>query len=248
MQTLSRPRGGCLASLILLASSFSPVAAFGFQTPPKTTLREEVPPPSAPSPVERLGPDRFRIGSINIDTTKKEVSVSGVINEVTTLEFLANTKGGFKAYESAIEVDAHAINLNVGLMLIGLDPARSVPSKTHLDAVAPKGDPVEVWVEWQQDGKPHRIRGESLVYNEVTKQTLSEGPWVYTGSRFSKDRNAYLADLDGVLIGFVHSPSPLIESPRALNPGEYGSTRFNPNLGLKPGTPVTVIVKSLPRD
>jgi hypothetical protein len=253
MRTLSRLRRCCLALSILAACFSLPVAVVGFQSQPpqpqtpKTTLRIEVPPPSEPSPVERLGPDRFRIGSINIDTAKKEVSVPGVVNEVTTLEFLANTKGGFKAYESAIELDAHAINMNVALMLIGLDPTRSVLSKSHLDPVPPKGDPVEVWVEWN-DGKPHRIRGESIVYNEVTKQTLSEGPWVYTGSRFSKDRNAYLADLDGVMIGFVHSPSPLIESPRPLNPGEYGATRFNPNLGLKPGTAVTLIVKSLPRE
>src|SRR6185503_12766646 len=54
-------------------------------------------PAPAPSPVERIGPNQVRIGSILVDTAKKELSVSGTVNSVPTLEFLANTKGGFKA-------------------------------------------------------------------------------------------------------------------------------------------------------
>jgi hypothetical protein len=216
--------------------------------PPQPVNREPLIPPSAASPVERLGPDRIRVGNVYVDLAKKELSIAGVANEVSTLEFLANTKGGFKAYESAIELDTFAVNMNVGLLLIGLDPARAVVPKTHLDPIPPKGDPVEIWVEWQDQDKKHRIRGEQLVYNEVTKQTFSEGPWVYTGSSFSSTSNEYLlADLDGVLVGFVHSPSPLIESPRPLAPGDYGATRLNPKLNLKPGTPVTLTVKALPR-
>ena len=241
-------RGPLTAFLIAAFGATASAQVAPPQPPGLPALRPPTPPPTTPPPVERLGPNSVRVRTITVDTAKKEVTVAGVINEVTTLEFLANTKGGYKAYESAIELETHAIDLNVALLLIDLDPARAVPSKAHLDATPPKGDPVEIWVEWEDGAQKRRVRGEQLVYNDVTKQTLSEGPWVYTGSMFSKEGNAYLADLDGALIGFVHSPSPVIESPRPLAPGEYGATRLNPTLTLKPGTRVTVTIRALPRN
>jgi hypothetical protein len=207
--------------------------------------QEQAPPP--PSPVERLGPDLLRVGSVRIDTARKEVSVAGVVNDVTTLEFLANTKGGLKAYESALELDTNAINFNLALILIGLDPARGVVPKFQFDPGLPGGDPVEVWVEWAAGGEKRRVRAERIVYNEETGQTLGEGPWVYTGSFFPPGSTSFLAEVDGVLIGFMHVPSPLIESPLPLL-GQYGRVRINPSLGLAPGTSVLLTVRALPRN
>lgn len=205
--------------------------------------------PTRPSaPIERLAADRLRVGHILIDTSKKEIVVPGTVNEALTLEFVANPKGGFKAYESALELDTDGVNFNLALILLGLDPARAVPAKMHLDVTPPQGDPVEVWVAWEEGGRQVRVRAEQLIYNTQTKQTLSEGPWVYTGSVFSAQNNAYLADLEGSLIGFVHTPAPIIESPRPLNPGDYGANRLNPNLNLKPGMRITLTVRALPRE
>jgi len=199
-------------------------------------------------PLERLGPDSVRVGNVTVNTARKEVSVAGTVNDVTTLEFIANTKGGFKAYESALELETDAINFNLGLILIGLDHSRAIPSRFPLDPNPPRGDLVEIFVEWEQDGLHQKIRAEQLVYNDDTKQTLSEGPWVYTGSAFAKERNAYLADLDGCLIGFIHSNAPVIESMRPLATGPYGTNRLNTKLNLKPGTKVVLTVRALPRD
>lgn len=217
------------------------------QRPPMPPPGPPPPPSTKPTePVEKLGDNLFRIGAIRVDTARKEVSVPGVVNDVSVLEFVANTKGGFKAYESALELDTNAINFNLAMILIGLDKEHASVSKFHFDPNAPQGDPVEIWVEWTDGGKPRRIRAEQLVYNDVSKQTLTEGPWIYTGSMFIEN-TGYLADLDGVLIGFVHTPAPIIESPRPLAEGGYGASRFNPNLGLKPGTRVTVVVRALER-
>jgi hypothetical protein len=68
---------------------------------------------------------------------------------------------------------------------------------------------------------------------------------VYTGSQFIPGSNMYAAQLDGVLIGFVHSPAPVIENPRAGAVSAFGSVVLNREL-IAPGTPVTLIVKALP--
>ena len=202
-------------------------------------------PMPAPSPAERISKDVVRVGSILIDTAKKEFSVAGVVNEVQVLEFVANTKGGWKAYESAIEMDTNAVNFNVACLLIGLDVSHAVGPTRQFDPQSPKGDPVEMFVEWDDGGKPRRIRVEELLYNRLTKETLPEGPWVYTGSRFAPG-NRYVAEIEGTLVGFMHNAGPIIENPRALN-GKWGDTGINPALNLKPGTQVRLIVRALPR-
>jgi hypothetical protein len=202
-------------------------------------------PPKA-APVERLGGNLVRVGNVQADMSKREVTVKGTINEVTVLEFLANTPQGLKAYESAFTLETNAINLNVAMILIGLE----APSVTvdDLDPGKPlQGDPVEVWVELKDGVNLKRIRAEDIVFNKVSKQTLAPGPWIYTGSAFNRDYNTFAAELDGVLIGLWRVASPIVESPRPKPPGSYTDNIMNPALNLKPGTPVTVVVRALPR-
>jgi hypothetical protein len=220
--------------------------------------------PAAPSPqrapaVEKLPDGTFRLGSIHVDTAKREISVDGVVNgNVTTLEFVACTDGGLKAYESALTLHTTGVAFNTALLLIGLDPSHAKAPRMHFDPHPPEGDPVEIWVQWDDPAKrgmpadTKRMRIEQLLFDRRTNQTLPEGPWVYTGSSFVPDNHPdvpphYAADLDGVLIGFVHSPSPVIENPRPGAVNAYGAVILNPKAGLAAGTPVVVTVKAVDR-
>ena len=228
---------------VIVFTSLARGAALGQTTPPGFTPSAAKP----QAPVERLGPDRLRVGNVQIDTAKREVSVRGTVNDVSILEYVANTKGGLKAYESALELDTNAINFNLALILIGMDNTRSVVPRMKFDPNPPQGDPLEIWVEWDEGTTRRRIRAERLMYNRETKQTVKEGPWVYTGSTFSQSDNAYFAEIEGTLIGFMHTPSPIIESPQPIL-GAYGSSILNPTLNLKPGTSVLLTIKALPRE
>jgi hypothetical protein len=231
-------QGACCGGFVLL------LAATVCAQPPS-------PPPGPPSqttgskaaPIERLGPNSVRVGNVVVDQAKKEISVRGVVNETTALEFIAVAKGGFKAYESVFELDTSAVNFNFALILIGLDPARASPPGGP--GRLPKGDPVEIWIEWEDGGKKQRVRAEQLIINTKTNTTLSEGPWVYTGSVFLPDSNAYLAEVEGSLIGFVHKQAPVIENPRPFT-ADYYAYRLNPALKLRPGMTVSLTVRALP--
>jgi hypothetical protein len=192
-----------------------------------------------------MGPSLVGIGGIRVNTATKELRVPGRINQVTVLEFIANTPKGLKEYESAITIETTGVAFNTALLLLGLDPARSRVPVQHFDPIPPKGDPVELLVEWTTPAGTRRVKVEELLWNEVTKTTMPEGPWVYTGSVITAGQ--LLADADGVLIGFVHSPAPLIENPRAIPAKAYGELILNPQLNLAGGTPVTVIVRALDR-
>jgi hypothetical protein len=228
----------------LAAQQPPPVEHYKPPPPPRSPFFGPAP---APSPVERLGGDIVRVGSILVNTAKKEFSLNGFVNEVSVLEFLANTKDGWKAYESALELDTNAVNFNVAWLLIGLDPAGAVLARYQFDPEPPQGHPVELFVEWGEGGRRRRVRAEELIYNRATKQTLAEGPWVYTGSAF-REGNVYMAEMEGTLVGFMHTTAPIIESARPLGAaGSYGDSTINPAFGLKPGAPVSFIVRALPR-
>ena len=97
------------------------------------------------SPVVKVRDGVYRVGNIEVDTVKKEMTVGGKINDnVTVLEFVANTIGGQKAYESAVTIDTNGVTFNTALLLLGVDPARSRVPKQHFDPIAPKGDPLEI--------------------------------------------------------------------------------------------------------
>jgi hypothetical protein len=85
---------------------------------------------------------------------------------------------------------------------------------------------------------------EELIFDKDKQRMIPQSSWVYTGSTFLES-GRYLAEVDGVVIGFVHSPAPLIESVAGAGIGQYGSIVLNPNLGLAPGAKVTLIVRAL---
>jgi len=196
-------------------------------------------------PVERIGNNLFRVGQIRVDTANHELAVNGTVNpNVMTLEFIANTRNGMKAYETAVSLDTDAITFNTALVLIGLDKshARGVP-EAHFDPTVTEGDHVEIWIECP-GGECQRMPAERLMLDLITKEPLAGGTWVYTGSSFMQDGH-YLAELSGVLIGFVHDPASIIEYAQGAGLGHYGSIVMNPKVGLAPGTAIKVTVKAL---
>ncbi len=201
------------------------------------------PPPSAPDPVEKLSDTLFRFGVMRVDTAKREVTIPGKMNATMQLEFIANTKNGFRAYESAFELEANGLTFNLAMILLGLDKKNSVLPKFHFDPTPPVGDPVEVWVEWKTGNGTKRVRAEDLLWDKERKQHFQRSGWVYTGSALLDD-GRYLADLDAVLIGFVHDPASIIEWTGSSGVGRFGFIEVDPKLGLAPGTAITVIVKA----
>lgn len=203
-------------------------------------------PPAAPAPIaEKLGPNLFRIGTVRVNTTTREVSVTGSVNSAPVIEFAVNSKGGMKAYESALTLDTDAVSFNAALLLLGLDRKNAKIAHSHFDPAAVAGDPVDVTVEWKTtDGRTERAPLNRLIYDKASSQPAADNKWVYTGSTFWADGRFGAAE-EGVLIGFAHTPNSIIESVSGIGLSRYGQIVLNPGLGLAPGTAVTLTVKAL---
>ena len=208
------------------------------------STQEKIQIPSAKS----LGNGRFSIGQIIVDTTKKEATVPGSLkmNE-GVIEYIASIKGGFKLYETIFELETNAYEFNLAMILIGLDQKKGKAPAHHFDPKAPEGDPVEIWVEWVEESKKKVHRAEDFVLDESSKKTMPYTNWVYTGSTVFED-GTYMAQMDGVLVSFVHDPSSIIESPTDFGVTQYGMLVVNKKIAPPIGTKVQLKIKSLKKD
>ena len=227
---ITRMQDFVLAVSIALAASAAVPAAV--QDPPR----------QQPAPVEKLGPGLFRVGKLRVDTEKREVTAQGWVNEnVPVIEFFANALNGMKAYESAITLDTDAINFNVALVLIGLDRANAKPPKHHFDPAPVSGDQVSISVEYTGPKGLERGPVEKLLFDKQLNAGVKPGAWVYTGSTFYPD-GRFAADVEGVLIGFAHTSTSVIESAEGIGLGRYGT--IIPHPGVPPGTKLTLRIKA----
>lgn len=199
--------------------------------------------PSGKTSVEDLGDGRYRIGAITIDKTKGQFSVPGSVIDLqrpnSPIEYIAVTKGGYKRYEAIFEMDTSAVDFNLACILIGLDASHAIQSKQHFAPQPLKGDAVEIFVSWEQEGKTRRVPVTDIL--RVAGSTHAPDEWVYTGSFFYGD-GKYMAEVAGSLVGFVHDPASIIEHRVGLGLGNYGAVIGNTDVLPRPGTAVLLSI------
>ncbi len=230
-------RGICwwvCAALLGLTTSV-PVSAQSTQTVP------------AKPEIQDLGNQRYRIGRIEIDQGKQRFSVPASFLKLDSpqspLEYLAAAPGGVKSYETLLKVDASGSEFNLACILIGLNENQTNTLRYQFDEKPASGDPVSLWVSWEQDGKVYRKRAVELmsIGGQPAKPELDD--WVYTGSVFSPPPDKrFMANETGTLIGFVHDPFSIIEHRLGLGIGAYGGVTLNAAYASMIDTPLTLTV------
>jgi hypothetical protein len=216
-----------LSGLAAYAQSPSPEPAAGAETLPGPSSAG----PGLP-PVEKIAEGVYRIGAMILHKTERRFSVPGLIHRIEPpLEFLVIAKGGHKAYESMIEVDADAYLFNFGCILIGLEPVAGSQPDFHFDERPVQGPQVRLTVSWETETGSKEFAADQMLskYGEP----VDSAAWIYTGSTFA-DNGAYMAAQDGTLVGFIHDPGV------GLN--DYGAVGGNPDVVPPVGTPVTLTV------
>ncbi|RDH89316.1 MAG: hypothetical protein DIZ77_16105 [endosymbiont of Seepiophila jonesi] len=127
------------------------------------------------------------------------------------IEYMAVMKGGFKSYESVLELDANAFEFNLACILIGLDAKGVRLPEYHFDTKPVEGDAVDIRVSWEEKGKRVEVDLLDLVkLRGAAPRDDKKQVWSYTGSTFIEG-DRYFAQMNGTLIGVVHDPASIIE-------------------------------------
>lgn len=150
-----------------------------------------------------------RLGSVQVDAQTKTVVISGWVNQVSgAIELLACGPGG-KTHESVFVLDCNPVDMQAGLLLLGLKPG--TPS-AGLGQGPPNGPPLDIWVDWLEGTNSRSLRAESFVVNvENNRQPLPETPWTFTGSVFEDGQFKALAEES--LIVTYWDPWAIIDLP-----------------------------------
>lgn len=201
-------------------------------------------PPGKHSPAQQIGPDEYRIGNMTLNKRKGELSIPGQVNMQSGLvEYLACWESVGKLHESVLKVEAKPSDVHIALLLLGLTQENNL--KFQGDPAVPKGDLLEIWVEWKlPDKTSKRVRAEDLVYHQVEKKPMARTSWAFTGSQIVDGQ--FIADLEGSIIAIFRDPVAIINNP--LPAGADDTVYVSHEKLLPPaGTNVSLIIKAARR-
>jgi hypothetical protein len=179
-----------------------------------------------------------------------------VIQDRAMLEFFAVAAGG-KEHEAVVallgNVDpegntrrAEGLPGMLNACLLALGYQKGTPVKVSRDGkvLPPEGEPIYLYIEWEEDGKTVRARAEDLIYNIQREATMERGKWVYVGSRFERDFGSgeviYMADVTGDVAATYSWPNTIIDNTTSEGQDDIYYRCFTGRIP-KVGTRVTMV-------
>ena len=174
--------------------------------------------------------DAAKPAAIVVDEKARTVSVPAVVAKQGkyedvlkgAIEYLVVAKGG-RDYETVFITQTTAPEIYDALLKTGLRPG-TPPGPD----VPPKGQPVNVFVEYEQGGKKVRRPADEFLAYLKDDKPVEPKPWLFTGSSLGFDpetnKNVIQAALTKNLVGLhPHDPSPLLVNSReeAKQPNLY---------------------------
>ena len=183
-----------------------------------------------------------RIGAVTIDPARRQIRFPAQVNmDEGLLEYAVVGDRG-KLHESLFHTLAEPLDLQVSLLLLGLR-GRGDLGQPPEPAAAPRGDALQVWIEWRSDpaGAARRTRLEDWILDARTKASMPPVDWVFTGS-WVQD-GTFMAQLERSIIAIYRDGLAMIENPL---PEASDDTIWFVNKGAVPvpGTVVDVVLQA----
>lgn len=192
--------------------------------------------PGLPPDAERLSEDRYRLGKVIVDLGRHEVSCPGKVNmRRGAVEYLAVAHQG-KRHESVLVLDVRPLHLQLGLILLGMEPGGGI--RRQGDTQAPSGSPVRLRVEWSRGGRKVAAPASELAWDQNSRRPMPDGAWVFTGS--ATDADGFVADRERSLVALFRDPAAIVNNSL---PEGADDTVYKVNERIIPplGTPVTLV-------
>ena len=173
-------------------------------------------------------------------------------NDAEWLELLVCTVGG-REHEALLRTPALPSHVQLGLLLLGLEPGHPLHAAADGDMVEAAGPGLRVTLRSRDDALAPADAG-AWVLDHDRARNLAGATWIFTGSRVLADAQgpAFMADVNGTLVSLVSFGDDLVLLDLArtdgLDPGN-DQQRFAASDAVPPaGTKVRVRFEPLPPD
>ena len=157
-----------------------------------------------------VAPGVKRVGAVTLDANKKQISLPVAVNmNEGPLEYLVVTGKG-KTHESLLVTHAEPFHIKVAMLLLNCkgSDGRLIPED---DEKPIPGERVKVELHWKEEGQQKRSALERFV-QRVDKKKVTEGPFVFNGSRVFQ--GTFLAQRDGSIVSLITDNAALFNNPR----------------------------------
>jgi hypothetical protein len=207
-----------------------------------------------PYQIKKIKEGVYQIGNLTLDVNENEITMPGRIRKTEGIvEYLATGELG-KTHETVLILDVEPINLQVALLRLGMEFGGNL--RYQGDPLTPKGDPVEIWVEWEvnkpregeapaeptdQRYKRALHRAEDLVYDITEGAPMEHTNWIFTGGRIINNR-IFTPQATKSIIATYRDADAIFNNPL---PGGTDDNTYRVNSELVPpeGTKVKLIIK-----
>jgi len=199
--------------------------------------------PEAAPPIREIAPGVFEIGGIQIFKKENRVEFPAQVNMAKgLLEYLLVGAGG-KLHESLLKTDIEPFNLQVALLLLGLE-VTAKPLREQGDPAMPQGDPVTIWVTVKKGDASVKLRIEEWVVirdNAGKMKPMEQTDFIFTGSIVND--GVFMAQMDKSIMTLFHDPVAMIDNP-APQGGNDDVWYVNEQTVLPVGTYVTISIQA----
>ena len=135
--------------------------------------------------------------------------------------------------------------LHTALLALGLKPR--VRDKKDPAKILREGDPIDIRIRFEKDGKMVTVEPHELIIDLGTKKHITATPWVFYGSFFfpspeDKARMIYYGDSEQWLIGVLGDMVSVIDLPREAA-GKYGALAIDLKAAPKKGAKATLVIR-----
>jgi hypothetical protein len=211
-------------------------------TTPSPAVKAEV---SSETPAIRMiTPGFFEIGGIRLNKQEGIVEFDAAVNmDKGLLEYLIVGNGG-KTHESLLRAEIEPYNLQIALLMIGLEGTMN-PLSAQGDSRLPTGDPITIWVKWEKNGKIENLQVDKWVADKNAGNAPTTMNWVFTGSIISN--GVFMAQVEKSIAAIYHDPIALIDN--TSKEGASDEIWFVNEKEVPPaGTKVTVTIRKKGKD
>jgi hypothetical protein len=192
------------------------------------------------NPNHRMPPELAPLGTLQVDLANRELIITGHVNQATgVIELLACGPEG-KTHESTFVLHVDPVDLQAGVLLLGIEPGTP---PTSLGFGQPSGPEVDIWVDWVVEGTSHTVRAEQTVMDTKAGSVLPETGWVFTGSMIEDGQ--FMASSEFSLIATYWDPYAILNLPL---PSGADDTSLEAYPAALPefGTPITMRIAVRP--
>lgn len=225
-----------------------PVIGTGATNHPAAVVENKTSASSAPTPQSQfrvVDANTLAIGLVKVHKRERMLSLPATVNmDHFAIEYALVTMSG-KTHESLLATEASPQHIHIAALLLGVVPEPGL-GLTNQAASVPATAGVTVEVLWKADGKEQRQPLQRLIgvadsAEAKISATLTNGQWLYTGSRLESGR--FVADSEGSIISIIRDSLALINNPDVSRDND--DIHF-PNRSLLPpaGTKVTVRIRT----